>query len=116
MSRTRAKSIKIYTYYTYTITRVIKLGSTTVDAIVGAGLYNVTYSVAENENYTAGTMTVSVQISPAVISFTEAPVIENWTFNTEAKLPIVNVTQSFVNEAEEVYYEYRRCLDEENDV
>ena len=98
------------------ITRVIKLGSTTVDAIVGAGLYNVTYSVAENENYTAGTMTVSVQISPAVISFTEAPVIENWTFNTEAKLPIVKVTQSFVNEAEEVYYEYRRCLDEENNV
>ena len=92
------------------VTYTVKFGGETVTEIVGAGEYIITYSVEANKNYTAGTKNVTVIINSASISFESAPVIENWTFNEDVELPIVKVTQSFV-ETDEVYFEYRYSND-----
>ncbi len=79
-----------------TVTKVItKQGvDGTVDAIIGAGEYTITYTVAEGPNYLGATRTVEVTINKATVTISK-PVIEGWTYGEAAKAPSAHFNETF---------------------
>ena len=77
-----------------TVNKVITKGGEVVDAIIGAGEYVITYSVAESANYLAATRTVTVTVDKADVTIS-TPVIEGWKYNETAKTPTAIFNQAY---------------------
>ena len=77
-----------------TVKSVITKDAKVVEAIVGAGEYAITYSVAESKNYNAAIRTVVVTVDKADVTVSK-PVINGWTYGDTAKAPVAGFDQIF---------------------
>ena len=77
-----------------TVKSVITKDGKVVEAIVGAGEYAITYSVAESKNYNAAIRTVVVTVDKADVTVSK-PVINGWIYGDTAKAPVAGFDQIF---------------------
>ena len=77
-----------------TVKAAITKDGKTVEAIVGAGEYIITYSVAESANYFAVTKTITVTVNKADVTISK-PVINGWIYGETAKAPGAGFVENF---------------------
>ena len=99
-----------------TVKMAITKNGEAVDAIIGAGEYVITYSVAEVANYLEATKTVTVTVGKADVTIS-APVIEGWTYRQAAKAPSASFNELFAQTSnKQITFKYFTDAECENEI